>query len=117
MKLEPRENETEDTADASRWGSDVLVDVLSDLGIRYVSINPGASLRGLHDSLVNHGGPNLVLCLHEDAAVALAHGYAKATREPMGVALHANVGVLHAAMAIFNAYCHRVPMVVLAGNG
>jgi thiamine pyrophosphate-dependent acetolactate synthase large subunit-like protein len=102
------------------WGSDVIVDVLGRLGIRYVSINPGSSLRGLHDSLVNYappGAPQLLLCLHEDAAVAIAHGYAKVTGEPMAVALHANVGLLHGAMGIFNAFCDRVPMMVIGGNG
>ncbi|HEY7280075.1 MAG TPA: thiamine pyrophosphate-binding protein [Actinomycetota bacterium] len=102
-----------------RWVSDVLIDLLAEVGIEYVTINPGASLRGLHDSLVNNArrGPRMLLCLHEDAAVAIAHGYAKATGRPMAVLLHSNVGVLHGSMGIFNAYCDRVPMIVLGGNG
>ncbi|HXJ64480.1 MAG TPA: thiamine pyrophosphate-binding protein [Actinomycetota bacterium] len=107
------------TSSERMWVSDILVDLLAELGIEYLTINPGASLRGLHDSLVNHAanGPRMLLCLHEDAAVAIAHGYAKATGEPMAVFLHANVGVLHGSMGVFNAFCDRVPMLVIGGNG
>lgn len=103
-----------------RWGSDVAAQMLRRLGIRYVSLNPGASYRGLHDSLVNHLGnenPGMLLCLHEDHAVAVAHGYAKATGEPMGCVLHSNVGLMHGMMSLYNAWCDRVPMLVLGATG
>jgi len=102
------------------WASDVIAELLSRLDLRYVSLNPGASYRGLHDSLVNYLGneqPEIVLCLHEEHAVALAHGYAKVTERPMAVALHSNVGLMHATMALYNAFCDRVPMVVLGATG
>jgi len=102
------------------WGSDVVAEVLSRLDLPYLSFVPGASYRGLQDSLVNYLGntqPGMVLCLHEEHAVAVAHGYAKVTGRPMAVALHSNVGLMHATMAIFNAYCDRVPMVVLGAIG
>src|SRR5665213_130950 len=102
------------------WGSDAIAEMLSRLELPYLSLNPGASYRGLHDSLVNYLGnehPEMVLCLHEEHAVALAHGYAKATGEPMAVALHSNVGLMHATMALYNAFCDRVPMVVLGATG
>lgn len=102
------------------WGSDVVAQSLRELGIEYVSLNPGASYRGLHDSLVNYLGnedPSMVLCLHEEHAVAIAHGYAKVTDRPMAVAIHSNVGLMHATMAIFNAYCDRVPILMLGANG
>ena len=102
------------------WGSDVAAQMLRRLGIRYVSLNPGASYRGLHDSLVNHLGnenPSMVLCLHEDAAVSIAHGYAKATGEPMACVLHSNVGLLHGSMGIYNAFCDRAPMIILGATG
>src|SRR4051795_12272977 len=98
------------------WGSDVAAQMLRRLGIPYVSLNPGASYRGLHDSLVNHLGneqPQLLVCLHEEHAVAVADGYAKVTERPMAVALHSNVGLMHATMALFTAFCDRVPMLVL----
>lgn len=102
------------------WGSDYLAEVIRRLDLRYLSINPGASLRGLHDSLVNYLGnenPQMLLCLHEDHAVSIAHGYAKVTGKPMGVVVHANVGLMHASMGIFNAWCDRAPMVVIGATG
>ncbi len=102
------------------YGSDLMVDVLRELGIRYISLNPGASYRGLHDSLVNYGPgkpPEIILCTHEEIAVALANGYARATGEPMATGLHNVVGLQHASMAIFNAWCDRTPMLNLGGGG
>jgi thiamine pyrophosphate-dependent acetolactate synthase large subunit-like protein len=102
------------------WGSDIAAQMLRRFGIPYVSLNPGASYRGLHDSLVNHLGnetPGIILCLHEDHAVAIAHGYAKASGEPMACVLHSNVGLLHGMMSLFNAWCDRVPMLVLGATG
>jgi thiamine pyrophosphate-dependent acetolactate synthase large subunit-like protein len=102
------------------FGSDVVADTLRALDLPYIALTPGASFRGLHDSLVNHLGnqaPRMLLCLHEEAAVALAHGWAKVTGQPMAVALHANVGLLHATMAIFNAWCDRIPMLILGATG
>ena len=81
---------------------------------------PGSSYRGLHDSLVNYNGnrdPQMLVCLHEEHAVAVAHGYAKVTGRPMAVAIHSNVGLMHASMAIYNAYCDRVPMLIIGATG
>src|SRR5690348_8571293 len=102
------------------YGSDVIAQMLRALDVPYLALTPGASFRGLHDSLVNHLGntrPEMLLCLHEEHAVALAHGYARVTGRPLAVALHANVGLMHATMAIFNAWCDRVPMLLLGGVG
>lgn len=101
------------------WGSDVVVEMLRRLGVAHVSVMPGASFRGIHDSLVNYagGGPHIVLAPHEEIAVDIAHGYTKLTERPMAVALHSNVGLLHAAMAIFDAWADRVPMLILGGTG
>lgn len=106
--------------DDRMWGSDVVADTLRALGIAYVALNPGASFRGLHDSLVNRLGnraPQMLLCLHENAAVALAHGYAKASGRPMAAILHSNVGLLNGAMGVFNAWADRVPMLVIGATG
>lgn len=102
------------------WGSDAFALALRNLGLKYISLNPGASYRGLHDSLVNFLGnesPQLVLCLHEEHAVAIAHAYAKVTGEPMAVALHSNVGLMHGSMGIFDAWCDRAPVIVLGATG
>ena len=102
------------------WGSDAIARMLQALELPYVALNPGASFRGLHDSLVNYAGnrqPQMLLCLHEESAVAIAHGYAKVTGRMMGVVLHSNVGLMHGSMAIFNAWCDRAPMLILGATG
>ncbi len=107
-------------ANAPGFGSDVVADTLRALEIPYVALNPGASYRGLHDSIVNYLGnetPQMLLCLHEESAVAIAHGYAKVTGKAMAAAVHSNVGLFHATMAIFNAWCDRAPVVVLGATG
>ena len=102
------------------WGSDAVALMLREVDLPYVALNPGASYRGLHDSLVNLLGnrdPQMLLCLHEEHAVAIAHGYAKVTGKPMGAIVHSNVGLMHATMAIFDAWCDRVPVFVLGATG
>jgi TPP-dependent 2-oxoacid decarboxylase len=105
---------------APGFGSDVVADTLRALEIPYIALNPGASYRGLHDSIVNFLGnetPQMLLCLHEESAVAIAHGYAKVTGKAMAAAVHSNVGLFHATMAIFNAWCDRIPVIVLGATG
>jgi thiamine pyrophosphate-dependent acetolactate synthase large subunit-like protein len=105
---------------APAFGSDVVAETLSALDIPYIALNPGASYRGLHDSIVNFLGneqPQMLLCLHEEAAVAIAHGYAKVTGKAMAAAVHSNVGLFHATMAIFNAWCDRMPVLILGATG
>ncbi len=102
------------------WGSDYLAELIRALDLKFIALTPGASFRGLHDSLVNHLGndnPRMLLCLHEEHAVAIAHGYAKVTGRPMGAILHSNVGLMHASMAIFNAWCDRVPVLIFGATG
>ena len=102
------------------WGSDAIAAVLRAVDIPYLALNPGASYRGLHDSIVNYLGnsrPQMLLCLHEESAVAIAQGYAKVSGRMMGAVVHSNVGLMHASMAIFNAWCDRVPMLVLGATG
>jgi thiamine pyrophosphate-dependent acetolactate synthase large subunit-like protein len=96
-----------------------MVDVLRKLGFEYVAINPGSAFQGLHESLLNHGGntaPEILTCLHEEAAVAMAHGYAKAAGKPMAVMVHGTVGMLHASMALFQAWADRVPVLLIVGE-
>ena len=103
----------------ARPGADFMTDVIKSLGFEYVCANPGSSFRGLHESIVNYGGnrsPELITCCHEESAVAMAHGYAKIEGKPLCVFAHGTVGLQHAAMAIFNAYCDRVPVYLILGN-
>ncbi len=102
-----------------KYVSDVLVDLLRRFDVPYVSLNPGSSFRGLHDSLVNYGGnwPEIVECPHEKIAVGIAHGYARVTGRPMATILHNVVGLLHGSMAIYQAFLDRVPVLVLGATG
>ena len=101
------------------WQSDIIVDLIKRYGFPAITLNPGASFRGLHDSLVNYGGnePPMMLCQHEEIAVQIAHGYAKASGKPMAVILHNLVGLLHATMAIYYAYIDRVPIFIIGATG
>jgi acetolactate synthase-1/2/3 large subunit len=102
-----------------RWGSDVIVDLLHRYGLPYASLNPGASYRGLHDSIVNYGQntPCMMLCQHEETAVQVAHGFAKASGRPMVAILHNLVGLLHANMAVYYAYIDRAPIFIIGATG
>jgi thiamine pyrophosphate-dependent acetolactate synthase large subunit-like protein len=107
-------------APAPEWGSDVAAEMLRRIGVEYAALIPGASFRGLHDSIVNYLGnerPSMILCNHEEVSVAIAHGYAKVRRRPMAAIVHSNVGLLHATMSIFNAWVDRAPVLVVGATG
>jgi acetolactate synthase-1/2/3 large subunit len=106
-------------ASNERSGSDFMVDVIKSLGFEYACANPGSSFRGLHESIINYGGnqnPEIITCCHEESAVAMAHAYFKAEGKPLAVFAHGTVGLQHAAMAIYNAWCDRVPVYIFLGN-
>ena len=118
----PREEDPPREADVlttERSGSDDMVDIIKALGIEFITTNPGSSFRGLHEAIINYGGnsaPELITCLHEESSVAMGHGYAKIAGKPLGVMAHGTVGLQHASMAVYNAYCDRVPVVLIVGN-
>jgi acetolactate synthase I/II/III large subunit len=100
-------------------GSDFMVDVLRTLDLEYVAVNPGGSIRGLHESIIHYGNntkPELISVMHEEIGVAMAHGYARASGKPMMALIYGVLGLQHAAEAVYNAYADRVPIVMFAGN-
>jgi len=102
-----------------RPGSDFMVDVLKSLKIDFVFSNPASSCRGIHESIVTYGGnnkPEFITCMHEESAVAMTHGYYKVAGKPAGALCHGTVGLQHAAMAVYNAWCDRAASIVLVGN-
>jgi thiamine pyrophosphate-dependent acetolactate synthase large subunit-like protein len=102
------------------YGSDAIAAMLRNLDLPYIALNPGASYRGLHDSIVNYLGnraPQMILCLHDETAVSIAQGYWKASGRMMAAALHSNVGLMHATMPIFNAWCDRSPVLIIGATG
>jgi len=105
----------------TRPGSDLMTQVLRDLGVEYVASNPGSSFEGLQESLINYGNPpnkmpEFITALHEESAVTMAHGYGKAEGKPMCALLHATIGIQHAAMSIYQAYYDRAPVLILVGR-
>src|SRR5437667_5847419 len=119
-RLGGRERPVPSGANAAAFGSDVVAETLRALAVPYIALNPGSSYRGLHDSLVNFLGnerPQMLLCLHEESAVAIAHGYAKVSGKPLGAIVHSNVGLMHASMAVFNAWSDRLPGIVISATG
>src|SRR5690606_11775811 len=108
-----------DSGGGPAFGSDLIVDLLVEFGVEIIAFAPGATFRGLHDSLVNYrrDAPEVIECLHEEISVAVAHGYAKASGTTPAVALHNVVGLQHAAMAVYHAWCDRVPPLLLGGTG
>ena len=112
---------TGNTRAAVRPGSDLMVQVLKDLGIEYVAANPGSSFEGIQESIINYGHPpnvkpEFITALHEESAVTMAHGYGKATGKPMCALLHGTIGIQHAAMSIYQAYYDKTPALLIAGR-
>ena len=100
-------------------GSDFMVDVIKTLDIKYLPSNCASSFRGIHESLINYGSnkmPEFLTCMHEESAIGMAHGYFKVTGKPLLTLCHGTVGLQHASMAIYNAWCDRVPVIVMGGN-
>ncbi len=108
-----------DPVNQSSSGGDFMVDVLKTLDIDYLAMNCASSFRGLHEAVINHGGntkPEIITCPHEEIAVHMGQGYAKMEGKPLAVACHGVVGLQHATMAMYNAWCDRVPVIVMGGN-
>ena len=108
-----------DTQQQTSSGGDFMVDVLKQLGVEYVTQTPANTFRGIHEAILNHGGnksPELLSCTHEEIAVAMAHGYVKIEGKPLAVMAQSTVGLQHAAMALYNAYCDQAPVYVIVGN-
>src|SRR5579864_363722 len=124
MPLLPPMVESDPPADAEvltldRSGSDFMVDIIKSLGIEYVCSVAGSSFRALHESVINYGGnsnPEFISCCHEEVSVAMGHGYAKIEGKPLCMFAHGTVGLQHASMALYNAYCDRVPVYMIIGN-
>jgi len=107
-----------DPVNQTTSGGDFMTDVVNSLGIEYLAINCASSYRGLHEAILNHGNnkPEIITCVHEDIAVHMGQGYAKIAGTPIAIACHGTVGLQHATMAIYNAWCDRVPVIVIGGN-
>ncbi len=103
----------------SSSGGDFMVDVFKTMDFEFITMMPASTFRGLHEALLNHGmntQPEMISCVHEEIAVAMAHGYAKIAGKPLAVMIQSTVGLQHASMALYNAYCDQVPVYMIVGN-
>ena len=110
---------TKDPVNQSSSGGDFMVDVLRTLDFDYLAMNCASSFRGIHEAFINYGNntkPEILTCPHEEIAVHMAQGYAKMEGKPMAMMCHGTVGLQHASMALYNAWCDRVPVYVMIGN-
>ena len=102
-----------------KTGSDFMVDVCQTLGLDYMAACPGSTFRGLQESFINYGKntkPEWLTCLHEEVSIGMGHGYAKVAGKPMAAMVHGTVGMQHGAMALYNAWCDRVPVIVFTAS-
>ena len=99
-------------------GGDFMAETLNALKLDYLAINCASSFRGLHEAILNHtdNKPEILTCPHEEIAVAMGHGYAKIEGKPLAFICHGVVGLQHATMAMYNAWCDRVPVYCMGGN-
>ena len=109
-----------DPVTQSSSGGDFMVDVMKALDIEYLAMNCASSFRGLHEAILNHGDnktPEILTCPHEEIAVHMGQGYAKMSEgKPLAMICHGVVGLQHATMAMYNAWCDRVPVLGMGGN-
>jgi acetolactate synthase-1/2/3 large subunit len=103
----------------TRPASDYMVDIFKSFGMEYMFSMCASSFIGIHESVLNYAGnknPEAIACTHEEISVAMANGYAKIEGKPVLVCAHATVGVQHAVMAVYDAWCDRVPVYLVLGN-
>ena len=110
---------TRESVTQASSGGDFMVDVFKSLDIDYLAMNCASSFRGLHEAIINYAKnskPEILTCPHEEIAVHMGQGYAKIEGKPLAMICHGVVGLQHATMAMYNAWCDRVPVIVFGGN-
>ncbi len=107
----------------TKWltGSEALLRVLAGMGVERIFASPGSEWAPVWEDLAKKDPDeeHKLLYLssrHEETAVGMATGYAKASGKLPAVMLHTTVGSLHASMALRGALHEQIPMVVLAGE-
>ncbi|ARB86624.1 MULTISPECIES: acetolactate synthase 3 large subunit [Yersinia] len=97
-------------------GAEMVVRSLIDQGVKHVFGYPGGAVLDIYDALHTVGGIDHVLVRHEQGAVHMADGYARATGEVGVVLVTSGPGATNAITGIATAYMDSVPMVVLSGQ-
>ena len=100
-------------------GAQALLRVLHEMGVERIFASPGSEWSPVWEALADPSANDLPVYMstrHEETAVGMASGYAKATGKLPAVMIHTTVGALHATMAMRGALHEQVPMVVFAGE-
>ncbi|MBX7165053.1 MAG: hypothetical protein K1X74_01770 [Pirellulales bacterium] len=100
----------------TRTGAHAILEMLADAGVRYLFGNPGTTELPLMDALVDHPRIQYVLGLQEIPVMAMADGYAQASRQVGVVNLHVSCGLGHAMGMLYNAFREGTPLLVTAGQ-
>ncbi|MCP1105906.1 acetolactate synthase 3 large subunit [Serratia nevei] len=97
-------------------GAEMVVRSLIDQGVKHVFGYPGGAVLDIYDALHTVGGIDHILVRHEQGAVHMADGYARATGEVGVVLVTSGPGATNAITGIATAYMDSIPMVVLSGQ-
>ncbi len=101
-------------------GAEAVLVSLRRMGVERIFASPGSEWAALWEALARPWAegeiPEYLSTRHEETAVAMAVGYAKATGKLPAVVIHTTVGSLHGTMAMRQALHERIPMVILAGE-
>ncbi|WP_067469761.1 thiamine pyrophosphate-binding protein [Actinomadura macra] len=95
---------------------EALLEIIRDEGVTRIFGNPGTTELPLMDALVEAPDLEYVLGLQEGSVVAMADGYARASRRPAFVSLHVAAGVANGLIGMLNALRSRTPLVIVAGQ-
>ncbi|MCJ8608304.1 thiamine pyrophosphate-binding protein, partial [Klebsiella pneumoniae] len=97
-------------------GAEMVVQSLVDQGVKQVFGYPGGAVLDIYDALHTLGGIDHVLVRHEQAAVHMADGLARATGEVGVVLVTSGPGATNAITGIATAYMDSIPLVILSGQ-
>ena len=97
-------------------GAEMVVQSLRDEGVEYLFGYPGGAVLDIYDAIHTLGGIEHILVRHEQAAVHMADGYARATGKVGCVLVTSGPGATNAITGILTAYTDSVPMVIISGQ-
>lgn len=97
-------------------GAQMVIRALEDLGVDKLFGYPGGSVLHIYDALLNSSKIKHILCRHEQAAVHMADGYARATGKVGCVLVTSGPGATNTITGIATAYMDSIPLVVLTGQ-
>ncbi len=96
-------------------GGSLVVEQAKAAGVEYVFTNPGSFELGFFDALVDKPGMEIITSLHEGVVISMADGYAKTSRKPAFVNVHAIAGTAQMGGQLYNSGRDGTPLIITAG--